>query len=340
MVSCNAKNSGDTSQGASVEPKGESIQFLDDMGVASTQLDRLGDNLELTLNETFYSLTEDQRVKLLNDIYHFDGETEGVQSIIGVKSLPNGHTLVLFHNEYGDMNTQEIAIYDKSGKMTDHLETGTALIDNLLDADDGMTAGTSLHNAVKYKFIADSGLELEREYYQYEWVDNNGNFVPGRTLWKLQKTYKYRINPDGKILFVDIETKKEGDIDRQELLVDEIGDLQMRPASDVRRLDEANLLAARPDVKKDIESDGSGQWQMTSLLWGIFNENPQALLTWLANHRDKTNNRLLGLFESLFSNGVINKSRLVEEINKMKDQDARQYLDTLTAQWGPIDAVG
>lgn len=339
FASCIAKNSESLSEGKSSASKGESIQFLEDMGVNSSELTRLGKDLKLTFNEIFYSLEDGQRVKLLDDVYHFEGDMEGLQSIIGVKPLDNGYTLVLFHSEYGDSGMQEMAIYDKDGHLCDHLETGTALSDNLQEANEDMSEGQSLFNTVEYKFGSAKDMELYREYYLYDWKTENDRTEPVRTLWKLKKTYKYRITPGGKFEFVGINTTKEGDVDKMELLREEIGDLQMRPASDIKRLDEANAMAARPDVRKDIETDGALEWQMTSFLWGVFNENPQALLTWMAGHRDK-DNLLLDLFKSLFLNGTINKSRLVTEIGKMKDDEARKYIDDLTAQWGPIDAVG
>ena len=59
----------------------------------------------------------------------------------------------------------------------------------------------------------------------------------------------------------------------------------------------------------------------------------------MASHRGRENS-LLTVFERLFSNSWVRKEELIDEMQRMTDPSARSYMERITAQWGPADAVG
>ena len=87
----------------------------------------------------------------------------------------------------------------------------------------------------------------------------------------------------------------------------------------------------------DYDADPSYHIQM--VLAEYFDSNPQTLLQWIYNNRGKKT-LLVEHFEQIFANGWRNKFTLVKAIEQMRNPDAQQYLNDLTAQWGPSDAVG
>ena len=317
----------------------KNMDFLHRMGVNTDQLMLIGDKLNLSWNEEFCSLTDDQVRALLNDVYKLgaDEDVEGVHSIIGVKPLAGDHTMVLFHIEFGDGSKQVMGIYDQQGRMTDYLETGSSL-ESMVEASDDMSKGVSRRNDVDYEF-PESEIILNRFFKQYEWVLNGEQVKPVRDMWTIKKVYRYSIGEDGKLKWLKTDISKSGQVDEDVLLRDEVNDLQMRPASDPKVMDDLNAFVSRDAVQADIKAEGDLEWGVSSALWGVFMENPQGVLTWMAKNQGK-GNYLLPLFEGLFSSGTINKNLLVKELEKMTDAKARQYLDTLTAQWGPSNSEG
>lgn len=72
----------------------------------------------------------------------------------------------------------------------------------------------------------------------------------------------------------------------------------------------------------------------------VFSENPDGLLKWLASHRDLSKNRVVTIFESLFSEGIVDKYKLYQQIQDMPAGSDKEYLEKLTGQWGVAGAVG
>ena len=108
------------------------LTFLSKMGVEVANIHTLSGKEECNDNSTNIPLTDEQVRALFQPVYHFDllppdEGIEGGYSIVGAQALPNQHTLLLFHIEYGDGATHPMAIYDHNGTMTDYVPTDEEL---------------------------------------------------------------------------------------------------------------------------------------------------------------------------------------------------------------------
>ena len=66
----------------------------------------------------FTKAQEDALLKVVAEPFRMDdGEIEGGFAIIGIRALPNGHTLILYSVEFGDGSIKIIAIYDRNGNL-------------------------------------------------------------------------------------------------------------------------------------------------------------------------------------------------------------------------------
>ena len=116
--------------------------------------------------------------------------------------------------------------------------------------------------------------------------------------------------------------------------------LQFYPRSQESRLDILNTKATDPDVKRAMDNpDVSVGFQIEQVMYIYYRQNPQQVLNWMASHRGRENS-LLTVFERLFSNSWVRKEELIDEMQRMTDPSARSYMERITAQWGPADAVG
>ena len=297
-----------------------------------------------------YSLDDSQSKALLNDVYRFDrypaDEIEGVNFIVGVKPYGNGCTLVVFLHEFGDGAQESMALYDAEGHMTDYADVGVWEQVRPQEMNEDYTAGTGFHERVHCVAGPDSTFTLERTMKFGNLAlmpDDDGE--PSRvectdSKWEIQKRYTYAVDAaKGHFIFKGVDEKTVGEVPQDDLTLDRIEDLSWLPCSDPARLDRFDELATK--LNPDRESMNFDA--LRSIMWRYYNAKPQQVLAWLYDHRTKYTtvaSKVEMYLEDLFYTGQMRKEILVEDIRLDADTARRQWLDQLTSQWGPGDAVG
>ncbi|MBR1551660.1 MAG: hypothetical protein IJ632_04995 [Muribaculaceae bacterium] len=294
------------------------------------------------------SLTTEQYIPLLNDVYRFKQfsreeleEMEGNFFITGVRALPGGNTLVVVLVELGDCADNDIAVFDRQGHLIDYLDGDTwASMDNT-DANEDYTAGTAYNTTGMMQFDSDTEFHITKRLALVDWV-NRGEWKREAvaTHWTIEKTYHYRVDTAGHLSLQRIDSATDGSAEPRLVQEQDIRMLQFYPRSQDSRLDFMNTKAMDHDVKRLMaDPDATAGFLMEQVMYIYYRQNPQQVLNWMASHRGR-DNCLLTVFERLFSNSWVRKEELIDEMQRMTDPSARSYMERITGQWGPADAVG
>ncbi len=346
LVGCGTSTGSESQSSVAERDAGDDFVFLTSMGVDTKKIPVMSGRVEQTDGDDLVALTDSQVKKLLNDVYHFDmmDSEEGLEGgfyIAGARSLPGGHTLVLFHIEYGDGSAREMAVYDTDGEMTDFLDTGAWQGFRPDESNNDYTHGKMEAELVFCVFDEDQpSFTLKRDLEQKDFTlsdDNEWQF--GDSHWVLLKDYRYDVGDNGRLVLVDTKVEKKGTIDEQVLLLDDIGDLNYMPASDSKRMAKLAAMLQQPEIRREWSSPESmAHYRLQGVMQAAFEQNGQAVLAWIANNRSNT--QVIDLLKSVFSSGWVKKDRMIQELGRMPVGSARKWLEEVTAQWGPEDAVG
>ena len=322
------------------------FSFLARAGVDTTQLFVMPiapiENMRSILDTMIY-LNEDQQKNLLNGALHYDvgvSEHEGYFSLLGVRPLPGGYTLVVYNDSFGDIGLEHIAVYDGNGKMTDYLYAGEWFAWGKPDEDH---TGKMHYQQGKMQITGTNSFEVTNtlSYIGYEEVD----YVcqpRGEAFWQVTTRYQYTVDDVGHILYVDTKSQTKGQgAQEPSVMQSDFENIQRQPMSDVTRIDRLNDLAVRDDVLADLKEgeNGRAEYLIITQLGDFYEKLQQQLLSWMAAH-DGPSNHLLPYFEQMFREDLVKKSGLVKHIGMMPDAKARAKMERLTAQWGPEDAEG
>ncbi len=317
--------------------------FLTKLGINMDSVNVFDKKLvEDTVTPTM-ALDEKQRVALLNQVHRFDvyPEVEGLCFILGVKAVGHGHTLVVYLTEYGDGSEESMAIYDSEGKLTDFIQTGPWDAMAPQEANDDYTAGTALKWKAECEFTSADEFVLNSSYADVAWkmgADDKGEPGPIEVTdskWEILKKYRYKIDEAGHFVFLGRDEQRKGPVDAEDVILDDIEDVAMLPVSSEARLDSINSKC----VRYAKQPGDMVKFSLSSIMWRIYNSNPQQVLNYIAAHRDAPT-EVQKLMESIVSDGNMDKAILVGDIKKMADAGARAYLEQLTAQWGVAGAKG
>ena len=211
------------------------------------------------------------------------------------------------------------------------------------ESNDDYTHGTAYGDETTCSFDSPSTMKLARKYKFFEWTNNKETYEQKvvKEFWSIDKQYDYSITNEGIFQLDNITSKNVGPVDAKIATLEEISDLHFVPSTDRSLFDRVNQLALRDDIRKEIPNENCQiSYRMMGVVQDLFHSQPQRLLQWISTHRDLNKNALTGVFEACFSTGLLPKEDLIEEIDKMPQGDARRYIEELTAQWGPADAVG
>ena len=333
------------------------LSFLTSLGIDMNKVTTIGTDFNGGSDAEAQSLTHAQGRALLGQVIpYLSGETPDEQAdvpgnffITGVKPMAGGYTLVMFLIEFGDGSSESVGIYDSKGTLTDFADLGSWLDFGMEEAEQDMRSGTGYKTEAGMNSITDKGFTIDRSLKYVNWKLEKSTVgeddepypvpTPTGTIWELKKQYVYTLDTNGHLrLAMPLKTRTTGTPDRVSLLRDEIDDLDFLPISDASRFDRLNSLAEKVNVMTQ-EIDDQLQYNIEVMAWRYFDATPQAFLRWIADHRDNPGH-ILKIFENIFSKAYVPKERLVEQISAMPAGEARDYLERLTAQWGPADAVG
>ena len=347
LAGCGSSTDGDKSATSEQTPPAKAdLTFLSKMGVDVANIATLSGKVDCNDSTVLTSLTDEQVRALFQPVHHFDllppeEGVEGVYSIVGAQALPNQHTLLLFHIEFGDGATHPMAIYDHNGTMTDYLDLGVWR--SVMPDQSGEFApdhGRAFHELAFVEFDPQKPeFTLKRDYALSDWVDEDGEMKFTDIHWELLKDYHYSIDDNGHFAQLDTAIDKKGDVDASDALLDEISDLHYLPATDTTRLDKLLALMQLPDTKKLVDDpEGTAKYRLQGVMQAAFEQNGQIVLQWLAKNRGC--NDMIDLLKQLFASGWLRKELMTQELAKMPQGDARNWLEQLTAQWGPDGAMG
>ncbi|MBO7610243.1 MAG: hypothetical protein J6S96_08600 [Muribaculaceae bacterium] len=325
----------------------DEFKFLKELGIDVNSIVKLDKEVILDYDKYPPFIMSDAQQKVLleevGDLYRMDEDIEGNFSILGIRALPNGQTLILYNVEFGDGASKVFAIYDKDGKTTDYMDTGYWNDTHPDESNDDYTHGTAYGDETTCSFDSPSTMKLARKYKFFEWTNNKETYEQKvvKEFWSIDKQYDYSITNEGIFQLDNITSKNVGPVDAKIATLEEISDLNFVPSTDRSLFDRVNQLALRDDIRKEIPNENCQiSYRMMGVVQDLFHSQPQRLLQWISTHRDLNKNALTGVFEACFSTGLLPKEDLIEEIDKMPQGDARRYIEELTAQWGPADAVG
>lgn len=309
---------------------GESVAFLEKLGVKTENVTVLGDSLVISLDKEFAHLDAEQTVKLcgaiepdvLADNQNDGGDVpEGLFSVAAAKAMPGDVALLFLWHEFGDGGVMYACTYDADGKFLDGIELGPWKSKNEMPGD-----GT----------------------YQCEEESNSGvfnadGFVLNRTLaftqkeedmtakWAIEKTYTYLVDKKGVITLKDTKVNKNGNVPADRLLTDEIQDVARMSAKDARIFDTIDKLAARNEVK---QSEDHG-YEVAVALASVFQRYPADVVAWAAQHRDGA---LMTALQNAVETGAIEKKAFDTEVEKLSDAEAKAALAEKAKSW-KVDAT-
>lgn len=350
---------------------GKQFPFLKKMGIRLTPHHVLGAHIEcpyfddnLKEDELPISLENKQREALLRGVlptYEDEIDRKTVEIVgmdmgiwlAGVKALPGGNTLVLFTYEYGDGGASAIGIYNAKGVRTDYLGMGPNEGTEYYDIDEEHTHIRTHHRTV-LDFTGERSMALsykmmrERTFTTADGTINeygvaNYKETGKQVDWTMSERYDYDINDAGHIVLRALPKPQcDGPVDANILLRDPINALYYYAASDAQRLERFNELAGRPEYNVEPEDkDFLNEWHyhLRDAMSDFYTSNAVQVLQFVATHRTSDNYVREYLYE-LVAESLLDKADLIDDINRVPDAAQRDYLHTLTAQWGPKDAVG
>ena len=356
-VSCQANKTTapEGSGAAKVETIKSDFTFLKKLGIDPTDSLLIDTRLETSNDKiVMLGLEENQRKALLNGVFEGleDADNEfdyGAFNIIGVRALPGDYTFVAYHIEFGDGSSGMVCVYDKNGKLTDCVQLGPWDFRMPEVMNEDCTEGEMRDECNALAFVSQNKFVVNRTLSRYEFKTTTSDrdefgvtdFKKTKDLSSIVKEYAYTIDKNGRIKMDKPKMKEQKGNTPESLLIDEIEDLTMSPKYEENVYDLLNELAMRPLVQQTAGGvDDEFSYRLQGTVARLFELNPQDLLKWIAKHRDLKKNQVVTLFESLFSDGVINKYTLYQQIQKMPAGADKDYLEKLTGQWGPSDAVG
>ena len=350
LVACNANgtnsNAAEQSTPAAAATQKPDLGFLKKLGVDVSRVQTMGDKYDSDQEWEPTALTDEQVLTLLPMVASMnDVEVEGGYYVEAARAMPGGHTMLLFAVEYGDSGTELMSIYDKDGNLTDLMQLGNIREFMTIECNDEMTQGKAQVTNTVLEFTSPNEFTIDKTIKVADWKRKPGEeALPSdftRVHWLVQTLNSYDIDDQGRITLVEEkEVKRQGEMDPDYQRWNAIGNLGHLPASDPNRIERLSEMAE--GLYKQLERgeyDEDPSYHIQMVLAEYFDSNPQTLLQWIYNNRGKKT-LLVEHFEQIFANGWRNKYTLVKAIEQMRDPDAQRYLNDLTAQWGPSDAVG
>lgn len=330
--SCGHGKRSDEAQKAIAEAKTEGIAFLREMGIDASQvvvdsvINVWGDQEQRPM----IPLSEKQVVALLKDVPAAGlADSPVAPKIVAVHPMRNDHTLVAYWMEGGDGYGILMVTYDKSGKVKDAISTGSwSQVNDYSMVDGGM--GDVLTDSTICHLGGDS-IVLDRKVSRLPVAGDK----QGPAIWTVERSYVYAMADDGTLdvqaMKTVRQTGKPVDGDPSLTVFFDLADLDRYPQTGKGQMERLDQLASA------IKPETSEFMDLTHSASLMFETNRERFLLWIANHRQ---NHVMPVFEAVFSKGFVEKNELYQAIKVIKDARAKQYLEQVTAQWGPKELVG
>ncbi len=326
--------------------------FLKKLGISPARgivlLDSLDRECNIDFNDVLLLDRDEQALPLLGKVIDVAGDPNQVDVmnyLVGVKALPGNYTLAAFERVYAESMAAYVGIYDAQGELIDFMNCGTWFQDVPL-WEEGDSFNAVYRKKALLKFGAPGEFYIERCMGEYTGsaVEPDFRFAVNGCRWEIKKTFRYMVDAAGHIVLMRVVCNKSNDVTADASLRDKIDEIARLPLSAGKEcLDRINRLATYSEQVRLGSGNAdacNGLYDLAWLLSERYTFDPQLVLAWVASHRDVGKYKLTRVFKFIYEEGILPKDGLVKDTERMRDPEARRYIEQLTAQWGPRYAVG
>lgn len=312
----------------------EQFAFLNKQGITITQKLLLGDTLSLP---DIYSgddkqseneidgekLDHDQYAALILPAGNEFASAMSLWQLLGVRDVGHGNTLAAYYVGNNVGYCVYLMTYDGQGRVLDAMnlrELHLVWRCNLSDPEDDNSF--SLDGFVTFKGVNDLALHrtMGRCLMDYD------KDLKGSPQWRQTWCQDYFINEKGHFVL------------RGQHIEDEDGKVDTYAAQDFKSWDmlvcslhDPGVMNLWNDYAILVDETYDPDYKYNPFPWDVnqlYQKNPQRFLNWMAAHREPEN-RLLRHFKLT----VDERPALIDEIGRLDDADARQWLTGIVATW-------
>ena len=288
------------------------------------------------LEGSVFHLTAEQMAQLTTPLGEHFIEEMGSINLLAVRDIDGEHTLCFYAIHHGAGCDAAMATYDAGGKPCDAM-----LLNRCHDLwpvnPETFEGNLARELTAQVEFNGQRHFNLVYEFQ--EMVFDPSTDQRSAPQWVVKWHQDYDIDKDCHFV---LKEQKEDMRTGNKSAIDEVVYMNMRlttfatqSVNDPRVIDKYNK--AIPEWEQFYKNVDLSYIDMS--LNSLFDMNRVRLLQWMASHRGRENS-LLTVFERLFSNSWVRKEELIDEMQRMTDPSARSYMERISAQWGPADAVG
>ena len=243
--------------------------------------------------------------------------------LLGVRDVGNGNTLAAYYTANGVGYCVELLTYDSHGKVLDAINTREMhLLWRIKLSDHDNDTVFTLDSRIT--FNGKDRLTLHRVMGRC--VMDFDNDLKGAPIWQQAWEQDYSINDKGHfVLHGQHVAGEQGEVDYYAALDFKSWDMLVCSLHDAGVMDTWNNYAEL------VQSTYDPDYQFKPFPWDVaqlYHMNPQRFLQWMAAKRE-SGNRLLPQFKL----PPDDRPALLEEIARLDDANARQWLSDIVNNW-------
>ena len=310
------------------------FDFLGDMGITVTSDLILGDTISMpdvycgdpsqTLDDLKgHHLTSDQYAALIKPAGHDFADAMSNWLLLGVRDVGGGNTLAAYYRCSGEGYCVILFTHDKQGHVLDAINARELHLlwpCNLSDPNDDNVFTLDGYFTLK----GSNHLTLHRTMGRCI-MDFEGD-LKGKPQWWQEWAQEYLIDAQGHfVLQGQHVADQQGDVDQYAVLDFKSWDMLVCSLHDPAIMDTWN------DYSLLVSSTYDPDYQYNPFPWDVaqlYKMNPQRFLRWMGA-RQAADNRLLPVFKL----PVDDRPALLEEIGRVEDANARQWLTGIVNSW-------
>ncbi len=312
---------------------GEQFAFLDSLGITVTDQLLLGDTL--TMPDIYcgdpsqqsgdikgVNINTEQYNALITPAGEDFAEEMANWLLLGVRDMGSGVTLAAFYMCSGTGYNVDLMTYDRRGRMLDAISARELHLLWRIDL-------SNIDNDTVFTLDGHFTLDGNRVTLYRTMGRGVMNFekgLKGAPIWQQQWQQQYIVNAKGHFVLQGQQViKEQGPVDQYATLDFKSWDMLVCSLHDPDVMDTWN------DYTELVNSTYDPDYQYNPFPWDVaqlYHMNPQRFLRWMGAHRG-SGNRLLPQFKL----PVSDRPALLEEIGRMEDADARQWLTTIVNNW-------
>ena len=311
----------------------DQFAFLSQLGIALDDNLLLGDTL--TLPDAYsgnpsYREGDLKGLKLNHEQYDSlivpagDNFTDDMGNwlLMGIRDMGSGITLAAYYTCSGTGYSLDLMTYDRNGRLLDAINGREQHLLWRIHLDD-ITNDTVFTLDGHFTFNGDH-VTLHRMMGRC--VMDFANDIKGEPIWQQEWEQEYIVNAKGHFVLQQQQiVKEQGDVDQYAALDFKSWDMLVCSMHDIGIMDTWN------DYTELVNSTYDPDYQYNPFPWDVaqlYHMNPQRFLNWIAAPQHRSN-RLLPCFKL----PPHDRPALLEEIARLEDPAARQWLTAIVNNW-------